>query len=339
MGPMMLAVAYTLEKGGGQVAGDAAGEGLKIWEEARSLQRSITLEGLLEERERVQMDDEDGEIPPAVAALRLVEERTEAVQRVQQALEQLGFGPPAAQPAKAQAKPKSADPDPSIQQQSLSAEPVQTASGAALDKGGNKGGGKKDRSKGSGGKDGNKGGSKGDGSKGADSKGGSNKDRSKGGGNKEGSRGDAGKGGNRGNDSKGGKGNGGQRRGFNDGQHNLSGNDGRQVAQPNWTDGLSSDGRNWRDGRNMHDPIHGQVNDVGGSFLQQNGQGCFFQRGMPAQQDAALFRQMPPHQYHHQQHSQYSQHQQQQAQLQHMYWSQQTSSESPYARGSNHYQY
>merc|ERR1712232_620124 len=90
--PLMLAVAYAQEKGCGQVAGDAAGEGLNLWAQAQALQRSITLEALLEERDRVEMDEEEGEIPPADVAKRLVEERTAAVERVQQALEQLGFG-------------------------------------------------------------------------------------------------------------------------------------------------------------------------------------------------------------------------------------------------------
>lgn len=39
--PLMLAVAYAKSKGSSQVAGDAAGEGLQLWKEAETLQRSI----------------------------------------------------------------------------------------------------------------------------------------------------------------------------------------------------------------------------------------------------------------------------------------------------------
>merc|ERR1712070_829214 len=62
--PMMLAVAYAQDKGSGQVAGDAAGEGLKMWETAKGLHLGITLEALLAEREHVELEEEVGDIPP-----------------------------------------------------------------------------------------------------------------------------------------------------------------------------------------------------------------------------------------------------------------------------------
>lgn len=90
--PMMLAVAHAQERGSTQVAGDAVGEGLAMWQEARALHGKITLAALLEERDRVELEEVQGDVPSPDEASRLVGERTSAVQRVQQALEQLGFG-------------------------------------------------------------------------------------------------------------------------------------------------------------------------------------------------------------------------------------------------------
>jgi len=110
--PMMLAVAHAQERGSGLVAGDAVGEGLAMWQEARALHRRITLEALLEERDRIELEEVQGDIPLPGEASRLVEERTPAVQRVQQALEQLGFGSadaPKEPSRKAKAKAKASD--------------------------------------------------------------------------------------------------------------------------------------------------------------------------------------------------------------------------------------
>jgi hypothetical protein len=90
--PMMLAVAYAQEKGADKLVGNAAGQGLAMWEEARAKQRSITLEGLLAEHENVVFEDDSGDLPPSNTASDLVKQRSEAVQLVQQALEELGFG-------------------------------------------------------------------------------------------------------------------------------------------------------------------------------------------------------------------------------------------------------
>jgi len=113
--PMMLAIAYARERGSNLVAGGAAEQGLAMWNDAAKIHASITLDGLLEEKGRVELDDDDGgDIPEASEATRHVEQHTEAVQTVQEALEQLGFGSPLAEPqpkAKAKAKGK-AQPNP-----------------------------------------------------------------------------------------------------------------------------------------------------------------------------------------------------------------------------------
>lgn len=135
--PLMLAVAYAQERGGGQVAGDAAGEGLILWQQAKKVHASITLEQLIDEKERVELDEEDGSIPPPQEVMQRVEEQTPAVLRVQQALEELGFGSPDAAPqpkAKGKAKPAPASP-PALAPpptSSSSAPPAQGSGGADL---------------------------------------------------------------------------------------------------------------------------------------------------------------------------------------------------------------
>lgn len=80
-----------------------------MWRQAEQVHLLITLEGLLAEKERVKLDDDDdSDPPPASETARAVEQSSEAVQLVQQALEQLGFGAPDQAPqAKAKAKAKS----------------------------------------------------------------------------------------------------------------------------------------------------------------------------------------------------------------------------------------
>eukprot|EP00929_Paragymnodinium_shiwhaense_P029928 TRINITY_DN17058_c0_g2_i2.p1 TRINITY_DN17058_c0_g2~~TRINITY_DN17058_c0_g2_i2.p1 ORF type:complete len:1067 (+),score=237.48 TRINITY_DN17058_c0_g2_i2:142-3342(+) len=133
--PLMLAVAYAKERGQIQVAGDAAQQGLDLWAEAEAVHQSVTLEQLLDDRERVALEEDadEDEMPPPQEAARRVSERTEAVQRVQQALEQLGFGS-ADQAAQPKAKAKSASrpqPPPEPQQTSSGAPPQDNGSGSS----------------------------------------------------------------------------------------------------------------------------------------------------------------------------------------------------------------
>jgi len=87
--PLMLAVAYAKERGSNLVAGDAAGEGVQLWKQAELKHQEVTLERLLEEKDRVELeDDQEGPVSDKVNVM----EKTDAVLRVQQALEELGFG-------------------------------------------------------------------------------------------------------------------------------------------------------------------------------------------------------------------------------------------------------
>lgn len=92
--PLMLAVAYARERGSDLVAGDAAGQGLKMWEEAKQIHNNISLQQLFEEKDLVVLDSQTGDMPEPSEAQKLIEEKTDAVMRVQEALEQLGFGSP-----------------------------------------------------------------------------------------------------------------------------------------------------------------------------------------------------------------------------------------------------
>mmetsp|Transcript_50103 Transcript_50103/g.119228 ORF Transcript_50103/g.119228 Transcript_50103/m.119228 type:complete len:1075 (-) Transcript_50103:35-3259(-) len=93
--PLMLAIAYAQQRSGKAPMGDAAEYGLSMWREAQAVHLSIALESLLPdapEFTEVETDDEQVmDVPPSRDATRLVLERTEVVQRVQQVLEDLGF--------------------------------------------------------------------------------------------------------------------------------------------------------------------------------------------------------------------------------------------------------
>jgi len=94
--PLMLAVAYSQSSDRqGPVAGGAADEARHLWSQAEAQHRGVTLEGLLEAKDRDELDqaEEDGDEVPSIPASAITQ-RSEAVLRVQQALEELGFGPP-----------------------------------------------------------------------------------------------------------------------------------------------------------------------------------------------------------------------------------------------------
>merc|ERR1712154_443573 len=87
----MGAVAYAIENGSNQTAGDAAGEGLNLWQQAETRTAEILLADLLKERETVRLNEDNSETSLDAIDMNILLGESEAVHRVQQALEELGF--------------------------------------------------------------------------------------------------------------------------------------------------------------------------------------------------------------------------------------------------------